>query len=128
MPRKAASPSLADTEAAPGGVAAADKALSLLNAFRAGDAALSLTELAERTQLYKSTALRLLASLEHARLLQRGADGRYALGPGLARLTRERCDFLVRLPMRGQIASLNAVVAGSIVLYHAWRLRSRTEN
>lgn len=86
MPRKAASPSLADTEAAPGGVAAADKALSLLNAFRAGDAALSLTELAERTRLYKSTALRLLASLEHARLLQRGADGRYALGPGLARL------------------------------------------
>jgi 23S rRNA (guanosine2251-2'-O)-methyltransferase len=48
-----------------------------------------------------------------------------AEGTGLARLTRERCDFLVRLPMRGRIASLNAAVAGSIVLYHAWRLRSR---
>src|SRR5918911_1055180 len=48
-----------------------------------------------------------------------------AEGPGLARLTRERCDFLVRLPMRGQIASLNAAVAGSIVLYHAWRIRER---
>lgn len=47
-----------------------------------------------------------------------------AEGPGLARLTRERCDFLVRLPMRGQIASLNAAVAGSIVLYHAWRARA----
>jgi 23S rRNA (guanosine2251-2'-O)-methyltransferase len=46
-----------------------------------------------------------------------------AEGPGLARLTRERCDFLVKLPMRGQIASLNAAVAGSIVLYHAWRTR-----
>lgn len=46
-----------------------------------------------------------------------------AEGPGLARLTRERCDFLVRLPMCGQIASLNAAVAGSIVLYHAWRAR-----
>ncbi|NWG21225.1 MAG: 23S rRNA (guanosine(2251)-2'-O)-methyltransferase RlmB [Chloroflexi bacterium] len=46
-----------------------------------------------------------------------------AEGPGLARLTRERCDFLVRLPMRGQIASLNVAVAGSIVLYHAWRTR-----
>jgi 23S rRNA (guanosine2251-2'-O)-methyltransferase len=46
-----------------------------------------------------------------------------AEGAGLARLTRERCDFLVRLPMRGQIASLNAAVAGSIVLYHAWRVR-----
>ncbi|HWQ11503.1 MAG TPA: 23S rRNA (guanosine(2251)-2'-O)-methyltransferase RlmB [Roseiflexaceae bacterium] len=47
-----------------------------------------------------------------------------AEGAGLARLTRDRCDFLVRLPMRGQIASLNAAVAGSIVLYHAWRARS----
>ncbi len=48
-----------------------------------------------------------------------------AEGSGLARLTRERCDFLVKLPMRGQIASLNAAVAGSIVLYHAWRVRQR---
>jgi 23S rRNA (guanosine2251-2'-O)-methyltransferase len=49
-----------------------------------------------------------------------------AEGPGLARLTRERCDFLIRLPMAGQIASLNAAVAGSIVLYHAWRVRQRS--
>ena len=48
-----------------------------------------------------------------------------AEGPGLARLTRERCDFLVRLPMAGQIASLNAAVAGSIVLYDAWRIRQK---
>ncbi len=47
-----------------------------------------------------------------------------AEGPGLARLTRERCDFLVKLPMRGQISSLNAAVAGSILLYHAWRVRT----
>lgn len=46
-----------------------------------------------------------------------------AEGPGLARLTRERCDFLIKLPMRGQVASLNAAVAGSIVMYHAWRAR-----
>jgi 23S rRNA (guanosine2251-2'-O)-methyltransferase len=46
-----------------------------------------------------------------------------AEGPGLARLTRERCDFLLRLPMRGQIASLNAAVAGSIMLYQAARAR-----
>lgn len=48
-----------------------------------------------------------------------------AEGPGLARLIRERCDFLVRLPMAGQIASLNAAVAGSIALYSAWRQRTR---
>ena len=46
-----------------------------------------------------------------------------AEGTGMARLTRERCDFLLKLPMRGQIESLNAAVAGSIVLYHAWRVR-----
>jgi DNA-binding IclR family transcriptional regulator len=86
MPRKPALPSLADEQAAPGGAAAVDRALSLLAAFQGGDAALSLAELAARTRLYKSTLLRLAASLEHARLLQRGADGRYALGPEVARL------------------------------------------
>jgi 23S rRNA (guanosine2251-2'-O)-methyltransferase len=48
-----------------------------------------------------------------------------AEGPGLARLTRERCDMLVRLPMQGQVESLNAAVAGSIALYHIWRQRAR---
>lgn len=86
MPRKAAQPALADEDTAPGGAVAVDRALSLLAAFRAGDASLSLAELADRTRLYKSTALRLLASLEHARLLRRGADGCFALGPELARL------------------------------------------
>lgn len=86
MPKKAAAPSLADQDAAPGGAAAVDRALSLLAAFRAGDQALTLADLAERTQLYKSTVLRLLASLEHARLLLRQGDGRYSLGPELARL------------------------------------------
>ena len=86
MPRKAQTESVADADAAPGGAAAVDRALSLLNAFRGGDTALSLAELAERTRLYKSTALRLLASLEHAHLLQRLEDGRYALGNEVARL------------------------------------------
>jgi 23S rRNA (guanosine2251-2'-O)-methyltransferase len=44
-------------------------------------------------------------------------------GAGLRRLVRERCDFLVRLPMHGRITSLNASVAGSIVLYEVLRQR-----
>ncbi len=44
-------------------------------------------------------------------------------GEGLSRLTREKCDFLVRLPMTGRVESLNAAVAGSIVLYHARQAR-----
>ncbi|MDF1486620.1 helix-turn-helix domain-containing protein [Ramlibacter sp. H39-3-26] len=86
MPRKARTESLADQHAAPGGAAAVDRALTLLAAFRAGDNALSLVELVARTQLYKSTALRLLASLEHARLVQKQEDGRYTLGAEVARL------------------------------------------
>lgn len=42
-----------------------------------------------------------------------GSEGR-----GLRRLTRERCDLLVRIPMYGSIESLNAAAAGSIALYH----------
>ncbi len=38
---------------------------------------------------------------------------------GLSRLVREKCDFLVRLPMWGHVESLNVAVAGSIVLYMA---------
>ena len=44
-------------------------------------------------------------------------------GQGLRRLVRERCDLLVALPMRGRIGSLNAAVAGSIVLYAALHAR-----
>lgn len=40
-------------------------------------------------------------------------------GSGISRLVRAECDFLVRLPMRGRIASLNVAVAGSIALYTA---------
>ena len=45
-------------------------------------------------------------------------------GSGMARLTRERCDVMVKLPMHGQIQSLNVAVAGSVVLYHALHARS----
>lgn len=85
MPKKSAVVSVADANPAPGGVAAVDRAVSLLAAFGPGDAELTLAELAERTGLYKSTVLRLLASLEHGGLVQRRAD-RYALGHAIARL------------------------------------------
>jgi 23S rRNA (guanosine2251-2'-O)-methyltransferase len=38
-------------------------------------------------------------------------------GAGISRLTRDKCDFTVRLPMYGRVESLNAAVAGSILLY-----------
>jgi 23S rRNA (guanosine2251-2'-O)-methyltransferase len=44
-------------------------------------------------------------------------------GQGVGRLVRERCDGAIELPMRGQVESLNAAVAGSIALYEALRQR-----
>jgi 23S rRNA (guanosine2251-2'-O)-methyltransferase len=48
-----------------------------------------------------------------------------AEGKGLRRLTRERCDTLVKLPMHGTVESLNISVAAGICLYEAVRQRSR---
>lgn len=86
MPRKAKQDSQADLAAAPGGAAAVDRALTLLSAFQPGDKDLGLPELADRSGLYKSTVLRLLASLVHAELVQRMPNGRYRLGSEVARL------------------------------------------
>ena len=47
-----------------------------------------------------------------------------AEGEGLRRLTRERCDLLVRIPMRGAVESLNVAVASGVCLYEALRQRS----
>jgi len=44
-------------------------------------------------------------------------------GSGLRRLVASNCDYLVQLPMRGQVESLNASVAGSIAIYSAWQRR-----
>ena len=44
-------------------------------------------------------------------------------GSGLHRLVRERCDALVRIPVRGQIESLNVSVATGVILYEALRQR-----
>jgi 23S rRNA (guanosine2251-2'-O)-methyltransferase len=44
-------------------------------------------------------------------------------GDGMGRLVREQCDFLVSIPMRGKVNSLNASAAAAIVLYEAVRQR-----
>ena len=63
------------------GVAAVDRALVIATSLANAGSALTLTELSQRTGLYKSTLLRLLSSLEKAGLVVHRTDKRYALGP-----------------------------------------------
>jgi 23S rRNA (guanosine2251-2'-O)-methyltransferase len=70
--------------------------------------------------------LRIVGADAEASLTVREADLRGPLalvvgseGQGLGPAVRRRCDLLVRIPMRGAVGSLNASVAGSILLYEA---------
>ncbi|MEA2537352.1 MAG: rRNA (guanosine2251-2-O)-methyltransferase [Chloroflexota bacterium] len=70
--------------------------------------------------------LRIVGADADAPLTVREADLRGPLalvvgseGQGLGPAVRRRCDLLVRIPMRGAVGSLNAAVAGSILLYEA---------
>ncbi len=123
-PAPAAGPEDA-SEAPTQGAASVDRALSLLAAFRDGDRALTLSELARRTGLYKSTALRLLASLEAAHLVQRLDEGHYALGTELGRLHRIYSASFS--PERAVIPVLRQLVAetGESAAYHIRQGQSR---
>ncbi len=45
-------------------------------------------------------------------------------GKGISRIVKEKCDFLVKIPMRGKVSSLNASVATSVITYEVLRQRS----
>lgn len=63
------------------------------------------------------------ADLTGPRVIVVGSEGK-----GISRLLREKCDEIVSLPMRGHVTSLNASVAGSIMLYEVLRQRSEARN
>ena len=44
-------------------------------------------------------------------------------GFGMSRLVKENCDFIVKIPMKGKITSLNASVSAGIVIYEAVKQR-----
>ncbi|MEH7252151.1 MULTISPECIES: 23S rRNA (guanosine(2251)-2'-O)-methyltransferase RlmB [Bacillaceae] len=48
-------------------------------------------------------------------------------GKGMGRLIRDKCDFLINLPMAGKVTSLNASVAAAILMYEVYRRRHPLE-
>lgn len=70
-----------EKETAEPGVAAVNRALSILQAFEDSVDGMTLTDLMKATGLYHSTILRLCESLEHYGYLKRLPDGRYMVGP-----------------------------------------------
>ena len=86
--------------------------------------------LARTLQGRRDRGLWVVGAAGDAATLHHGADlkGPLALvlgaeDTGLRRLTRERCDVLVRLPMQGQVESLNVSVAAGVLIYEALRQR-----
>jgi 23S rRNA (guanosine2251-2'-O)-methyltransferase len=90
-----------------------------------------VTNLARFLRALKEQGLWVVGTDGEAETLHYAADlkGPLALvlgaeGAGMRRLTREHCDLVVRLPMRGAVESLNVSVAAGVVLYEAVRQRA----
>jgi 23S rRNA (guanosine2251-2'-O)-methyltransferase len=103
----------------PAAVKASSGAVEHLLLVPVDDLAGALTDLHVR-------GLSIVGAEAHASLTARQADLRGPLalvvgseGQGLGPAVRRRCDLVVRIPMRGAIGSLNAAVAGSILLFEA---------
>lgn len=107
-----ASEELSGSDGAPikdaSGVAAVDRAMTILEAFLDGPPTRSLADLARSTGLYKSTLLRIATSLVRSGALHRSSDGSFRLGPTLFRLgMRYRDAFELRdwaLPVMERLA------------------------
>jgi len=101
-----------------GGVEAVDRALWILEAFREEDASLSLVELSHRTGLYKSTILRLLASLENYGYVMRQSDKTYSLGFEITRLNGIRLSrFRLEDYVRPVLVALREITNEAASLY-----------
>jgi 23S rRNA (guanosine2251-2'-O)-methyltransferase len=91
----------------------------------------SVTNLARTLELLKERGIWVVGTDGEAQQTLYGADLKRPLGlvlgaegSGMRRLTRDKCDFLVRIPMAGHIPSLNVSVAAGIALFEALRQRA----
>ncbi len=89
-----------------------------------------VTNIARTIDLLKEKHLWVVGTDEAGSEDYRSLDGATPLaivigneGRGLSRLVKEKCDWLVRIPMQGAIPSLNASVAASLLMYEVYRKR-----
>ncbi len=107
-----------DESAPAGGVAAVDRALTILAVFEHAAGPLTLGDIARGAALYKSTTLRLLASLLRHRLIVRMDDGRYQVGPALYRLgSRFERSLCIEEHASPILQELAALTGESVALY-----------
>lgn len=90
----------------------------------------AVSNLARSLELLKQHGIWLVGTAGDAQqcLYAATLDGPIALvlgaeGKGMRRLTRERCDYLIQIPMAGSVSSLNVSVAAGVCLYEALRQR-----
>ena len=98
-------------------------AVSYLPVARVPNLSATLKELKEKGVWVFGTAAEGATALYDADLRGAAAIVIGSEGDGMSRLVRENCDFLVSIPMKGHISSLNASAAAAILLYEAVRQR-----
>ncbi len=113
-----------NVEITPAVVSASSGAVEHLRVAQVTNLAATMRELKEREvwmaglDIGPHTSTLDQVDLDRSLGLVLGSEGR-----GLRRLVRETCDFLITLPMRGHVQSLNVATAGAIALYAAWQAR-----
>ena len=98
-------------------------AVSYMPVARVSNLPATLEELKKKGIWVYGTAAEGATSLYDADLKGPAAIVIGSEGSGMGRLVREKCDFLVSIPMKGHISSLNASAAAAILLYEAVRRR-----
>lgn len=89
-----------------------------------------VTNIAQTIEELKENGLWIVGTDANGQQDYRELDGKMPLGivigsegKGISRLIKEKCDFLVQLPMVGHVTSLNASVAASLLMYEVFRKR-----
>jgi 23S rRNA (guanosine2251-2'-O)-methyltransferase len=90
----------------------------------------TVTNLARCLEKLKEVGVWIVGTDDKAKVSLYGQDFRGPLalvmgseGSGLRRLTREKCDYLISIPMAGELSSLNVSVAAGVALFEAIRQR-----